>query len=306
MIPPVTNFKRAKRLALLTIVAAISLGGRASLLAAGPAEPLVELESHIEWSAVKSSWTNARDGWVSKTESCPDAACVSAQLLALEAHMKSNAMNPKWESRRTAWAEEVHNAKTDAEVAKLLLEFEQSLGANAFDKDWKKLSAGWIAGLGVKESAPQQGESVNFPEDKPAFTVIVPEGWHVSRNNGSVAIASKLNALVLFQHIRDVHDDADAKTSLQSAAEQEGKMFEMKDSEVVARARPTEIGAFKGFVTEYKGKNKVDAPGFWQCFMFSTQKGDYDLATVYCSDEDDKTTVADRKAILGSIRPVKQ
>lgn len=304
MTPIVTNFKRAKQLALLTIVAAMFLAGRDSLLAAAPAKPLVDLESHIEWSAVKSSWQDARDGWVSKTESCPDAACVSAQLLALETHIESKAMNPKWESRRTAWVEEVHNAKTDAQVANLLLEFEQNLGSNAFDKDWKGMSEDWVAGLGVKESLPQQAERVNFPEDKPAFSVIVPKGWQVSRRNGALTLKPDAEAAMVFQRVDDVHDDATAQTALKVLAEHAATAFEMKDVKVTTPTHPSEGGA--GFKTEFQGKNASGEPGFLQCWIFSVQKGDYYLSSFICNDKDDKKTEAGRVAIWETVRQVKQ
>ena len=304
MIPILTHFKRAKQLTLLTTVAATFLAGGDSLLAAAPAKPLVELESHIEWSVVKSSWQDARDGWVSKTESCHDAPCVSAQLLALEASIEAKAMNSKWQSRRAAWVEEVHNAKTDAQVANLLLEFEQNLGSNAFDKDWKGVSEGWVADLGVKESLPQQAESVNYPEEKPAFTVTVPKGWQVARRNGALILKTNADAAIVFQPVDDVHDDATAMTGLKVLAEHAANAFEMKDAHVLTPSHPAQ--AFKGFATEYRGKNGNGEPGFLQCSIFATQKGEYHLASVICSDKDDKTTAADREAIFASIQPVKQ
>jgi hypothetical protein len=304
MIPIGNNFKRAKQLALLTTVAATFLAGRDSLLAAAPAKPLVDLESHLEWSAVKSNWKDARDGWVSETESCQDAPCVSAQLLALEASIEAKAMNSKWQSRRAAWVEEVHNAKTDAQVANLLLKFEQNLGSTAFDKDWKGMSEDWVAGLGVKESLPRKAESVNYPEDKPAFTVTVPEGWQVARRNGALILKTNADAAIVFQPVDDVHDDATAMTGLKVLAEHAANAFEMKDAQVLTPSHPAQ--AFKGFATEYRGKNGNGDPGFLQCSILATRKGEYHLVSVICSDKDDKKTEADREAIFASIQPAKQ
>ncbi|HMJ04929.1 MAG TPA: hypothetical protein VK474_01610 [Chthoniobacterales bacterium] len=145
MIALLNNFRRAKQLALLTVLAATLLVGRASLLAAPPAKPLVELESHIEWSAVTGAWKDLRDGWVTKTTACDDAACVGAQLLRLEQNIEWKAVNPKWQTRRPSWVEECKTATTDAQAAKLLLELEQTIGWHAVDKDWKGLRDGWIA-----------------------------------------------------------------------------------------------------------------------------------------------------------------
>ena len=146
MISPL-NFTRARQWALLTVVAATLLVGRDSLLAAPPAKPLAELESHIEWSAVKGAWKDLRASWQTKTASCNDAACVAAQLLQLETNVEWKAVNEKWQSRRPAWVKECQAATTDAQVANLLLEFEQSIGWNAVDKEWKGRRGGWIASV---------------------------------------------------------------------------------------------------------------------------------------------------------------
>lgn len=136
---------RAKQLVLLTVVAVSLLVGRDSLLAAPPVKPVVELEAHIQWSAVTGRWRDLRPGWVTKTALCDDAACVGAQLLRLEENIEWKAVNPKWRSRRPAWVVECRKTTTDAQASKLLLELEQTIGWNAVDKDWKGLREGWIA-----------------------------------------------------------------------------------------------------------------------------------------------------------------
>ena len=139
------TLKRARPLAFLTVVAATLLVSRNSLLASPPAKPLVELESHIEWSAVKGAWRASRDGWVAKTASCDDAACVGAQLARLEENIEWKAVSPKWRSRRPSWVEECQTARTDAQVAHLLLELEETIGWKAVDKEGKGIREGWIA-----------------------------------------------------------------------------------------------------------------------------------------------------------------
>jgi hypothetical protein len=145
MIALTNNLIRVKRLAFFTIVAAMLLVGRNSLQAAPPAKPLVELESHIEWKAVTGAWKDLRDGWVTKTTACDDAACVGAQLLKLEQNIEWKAVNPKWQDRRPAWVQECKAVTTDAQAAKLLLELEQTIGWNAVDKDWKSIREDWMA-----------------------------------------------------------------------------------------------------------------------------------------------------------------
>jgi hypothetical protein len=139
------NLMRAKQLALLTVVAATLFIGQNSVLAGPRANLLVELESHIEWSAVTGAWKGARDGWVAKTTACDDAACVGPQLLRLEEHIEWKAVNPKWQGRRPTWVQECKTATTDAQLANLLLELEQTIGWNAVDKEWKGVRDGWIA-----------------------------------------------------------------------------------------------------------------------------------------------------------------
>ena len=58
-----------------------------------------------------------------------------------------------------------------------------------------------------------------------------------------------------------------------------------------------------GFATEYKGKDKDGEDAFWQVMIFSADKEDYYLMTIVCSDKDDKKTMADRDAIVKSVKP---
>ncbi len=141
----VDHFMRAKQLALLIIAASMLVTGLDSALAAAPAKPLVELESHIQWSAVSSAWKDLRAGWVTKTSGCDEAACVGIQLLKLEENVEWKAVNPKWAARRPDWVKECQNVTTDTQAAKLLLELEQNIGWSAVDKDWKGAREGWMA-----------------------------------------------------------------------------------------------------------------------------------------------------------------
>lgn len=141
-----TNYlMRANQFALVTLAAAALVSSRSSALAAPPAKPLVELESHIQWSAVTGAWKDLREGWVGKTSACDDAACVGTQLLRLEENIEWKAVNPNWKDRRPAWVKECQAVTTDAQAAKLLLELEQTIGWNAVDKEWKGVREGWMA-----------------------------------------------------------------------------------------------------------------------------------------------------------------
>jgi hypothetical protein len=77
----------------------------------------------------------------------------------------------------------------------------------------------------------------------------------------------------------------------------------VEDATVVRPAGPLKVGQFKGFGTEYKGKDKDGEDAFWQVMIFAPKKDDeYYLMTVVCSDKDDKKTAADRDAIVSSVK----
>ena len=132
------------RLASLLMVALVSF--RASAAEASPlAGALVELESHINWSAVDNAWKNIRPRWITTTSACTNPECVGQQLVELEANVNWKAIDPAWTKRRMAWVNDCKSATTHVEVAKLLLEFEQNVGWQAVDQTWKRRRDGWIA-----------------------------------------------------------------------------------------------------------------------------------------------------------------
>jgi hypothetical protein len=132
------------RLVIFLIVAAV-VGLKANAVeAASLGRPLVELESHINWSAVDNAWKNIRPRWVATTAACDDAECVARQLLELEAHVKWKAVDAAWRTKRSGWVNDCKAATTDVEAAKLLLEFEQNVRWQAVDEGWKALRDRWI------------------------------------------------------------------------------------------------------------------------------------------------------------------
>lgn len=154
---------------------------------------------------------------------------------------------------------------------------------------------------------PLRGDTLTYPEDKPVFSVEAPDGWHPKREKGSLMLVPSTDAAVLFQQLTDVHDDAAAKSGLKVAAEKLAvNTFGLTGAEAVVPAGPMDVGTFKGFATEYKGKDKDGESTFWQCIAFAPEKGKYYLVTIICSDKDDKATAADRDAIVSSIKAVKE
>jgi hypothetical protein len=138
------NVNRLRLLTLL-IVAAIAVLKTNAAVAAPLGRQLVELESHINWSAVDNAWKNIRPRWVATTAGCDEPECVARQLLELEAHVKWKAVDAAWRTTRNGWVSNCKSASTDVEVAKLLLEFEQNVRWQAVDEAWKALRDGWVA-----------------------------------------------------------------------------------------------------------------------------------------------------------------
>ncbi len=135
---------RIRQLALLIVAAVFIL--KASGAAAAPlGRQLVELESHINWSAVDNAWKRIRPHWVSTTAACDDPGCVAQQLLELEVHVKWKAVDAAWTKRRSGWMSDCKAATTYREAANLLLEFEQNVRWQAVDESWRARRDGWIA-----------------------------------------------------------------------------------------------------------------------------------------------------------------
>lgn len=152
--------------------------------------------------------------------------------------------------------------------------------------------------------APLRAETVSYPDKDPVFSVEVPDGWHVKHDKGAVMLLPNADAAALLQHVSDVKDADAAKSGLPSLAKSAAKTFSMKDAEVVTPPAEGTFGGFKGFATEYKGKDKDGESAFWQVLIFSPKNDDdYYLVTVVCSDKDDKKTAADRDAIVNSLKP---
>lgn len=161
------------------------------------------------------------------------------------------------------------------------------------------LSLCFIAGV-----ASARAESVSYPEKNPAFTFDLPQDWKAVFDNGALKLAPKQgDALVLFQHVSDVKDDATAKEALPVLARKAGETFSMKDGHVAVKETETTAGKFKTLMTAYKGKDKDNEDAFWYVAIFAPTKGDYYLMTVVYSLKDEKQTANDRALIQTSIRP---
>jgi hypothetical protein len=139
--------QNTKRMRLVTLlIVAVVVGLRANAAEAAPlGRQLVELESHIKWSAVDNAWKGIRARWVATTAACDGPECVAQQLLDLEAHVKWKAVDAAWTKRRSGWMNDCKAVTTHVESANLLLEFEQNVGWQAVDEGWRARRVGWVA-----------------------------------------------------------------------------------------------------------------------------------------------------------------
>jgi hypothetical protein len=149
---------------------------------------------------------------------------------------------------------------------------------------------------------PLQAESVSYPEKNPAFTVDVPKGWEAKYQNGAVTISAEANAVVLLQYVETVHDDATAKAAIPQLANMQGQQFNMDNMRISYHCRDLEMGAFKGLMTDGRGIDKGGHDTLWQVMIFAPQPGKYYLVTAMWTNEDGDKTLADRNAILQSLK----
>jgi len=147
-------------------------------------------------------------------------------------------------------------------------------------------------------------ETVSYPDDRPVFTVAVPEGWEVRHEHGAVRIIAQANAVFALQHVDNVSDDDTAPVALAELASLQGKQFALEEMKVVRPTAPIQMGDFKGFITECVGKDKHGNDTFWQMMIFSPKDKDYYVATCLWTKDDAEKTAADRVDIFKSLKAV--
>ena len=130
---------------MLVLAAAMVLAGLtgSSATAAPPlGKELLDLESHVKWSAVDGAWKSLRDGWVRATAACDDAACANDEL-----GIGGLEIDKQWKVRRSGWVRDCRAATSVHDVAKLLVEFEENMRWRAVDEGWKERRESWVAEL---------------------------------------------------------------------------------------------------------------------------------------------------------------
>jgi hypothetical protein len=150
-----------------------------------------------------------------------------------------------------------------------------------------------------------RAESIGYPETEPAFTIEIPDGWETMFDNRALKIGGPADALVMFQRVTDVKDDAAAKKGLPTLVEQAGKTFSMTDVAVTAAPAAAEVGKFKGMTSTYKGTDADGEDAVWSVTIFPATKGDYYLMTVVHPKKTAAESAAGRAALQASLTPAK-
>lgn len=112
-------------------------------------ELLMELELHINWSAVDARWESRRESW---GQDCYDAGTTSEKaslLLELETYILWDAVDEKWTTERDTWSQECLVAKNDHDLGKSLLKLESHILWTAVDEDWKSVRTDWVSRVGA-------------------------------------------------------------------------------------------------------------------------------------------------------------
>lgn len=120
---------------------------------------LMELESHIVWEAVDSTWEGQRENWLSSLKNVVQDSkdmlwfnpIVSKGLLDLEKTLKYEALEqPKWNSKKAFWESQCkENERSTILLAKQLAILEQHILWTSVDAEWKTQREEWLKQLNV-------------------------------------------------------------------------------------------------------------------------------------------------------------
>jgi hypothetical protein len=147
-------------------------------------------------------------------------------------------------------------------------------------------------------------ETVSYPEKDPLFTVNVPAGWEARHEHGAVKIVAQAEALFVLQHVENVKDDNTAAVALSDLANLQGKQFALEEMKVTSPTAATLMGDFKGFITEYTGKDKRGRDMSWQVLLFSPKDDDYYLVSCFWTKDDATKTATDRADTFKSLTAI--
>ena len=132
----------------------------------------------------------------------------------------------------------------------------------------------------------------------------IPAGWEARHEHGAVKIVAQAEALFVLQHVENVKDDNTAAVALSDLANLQGKQFALEEMKVASPTAATLMGDFKGFVTEYTGKDKRGRDMSWQVLLFSPKDDDYYLVSCFWTKDDAAKTATDRADIFKSLKAV--
>jgi len=156
--------------------------------------------------------------------------------------------------------------------------------------------------LSAAMAQSDRAQTASYPEKNPLFTVEIPNGWQLQRENGAVKLVAQANAVCLLQHVDNVKDEETAQTALPELMQLEGHQFNLNSLVISGKPKVVKLGDFKGFAAIGRGTDKGGGETLWQTMLFAPKEGDYYLVTCFWTkNEEDKTTV-DRTSIFTSLK----
>ncbi|MEY2565315.1 MAG: hypothetical protein QOH88_3508 [Verrucomicrobiota bacterium] len=148
--------------------------------------------------------------------------------------------------------------------------------------------------------------TVSYPETNPAVTMELPKGWTVARQAGDVLIITPdvKNALIMVRRAEVMKDERGVKAELLATAEEAKRMFSLHDVQVGGAPEEKEIGELKSLWNMCTAKDDKEQPAHLQVIIMAPREHEFFVITVLYNDEHQLETIADRTAILMSLKPV--
>jgi hypothetical protein len=125
--------------------------------------------------------------------------------------------------------------------------------------------------LGVASAQLSRAETASYPEKNPLFTVAIPVGWQVQRENGAVKLVAPTGAVCLLQYVDNIKDEEVAQAASPQLTEFEGHQFSLDNLVISGKSKAAKLGDFRGFTCEGRGVDKGGNETFWKTMLFETR-----------------------------------
>ena len=124
-----------------------------------------------------------------------------------------------------------------------------------------------------------RAETASYPEKNPLFTVEIPVGWQVQRENGAVKLIAPDNAVCLLQYVESVKDEGAAQAALPQLTEFEAHQFSLENLVISGTPKAAKLGDFRGFTCDGRGTDKAGKETFLETMLFAPKEGAYYIIT---------------------------